>query len=608
MVGPFWAQWFGSFFIGKIAWFGTTHGAEMNNGVSAAVTLQQQFSGVGVAAGRVIGPVRQMPKPVQEPAAGPVPADFSAEFEAQRIKDAGKAVRAELQARAATVAGEGREVLEATALMAADPMLIKGAIKLLAADTAGGARSAERAVWESGASVAAKLTALGGYMAERATDVLDVRARLVADLRGLPAPGIPVAEAPFILAAEDLAPADTATLDPAKVIALVTSSGGPQSHTAILARALGLPAVVAAVGVDGIADGTEVYVDGAAGTVTVAPAAELRQAAAAWTERSSALAAFAGPNTLADGVHIPLLANVGTGADAAKAAASGAEGVGLLRTEFCFLDRAEEPTVQEQIEAYGAVFAAFPGKKVVVRTLDAGADKPLPFLTNADEPNPALGVRGYRTDLSSPGVLARQLEAIAAAEAAHGAEVWVMAPMISTADEAAAFAGMCAAAGLRTPGVMVEVPSAALTAASVLREVSFASLGTNDLTQYAMAADRQLGPLASLNDPWQPAVLALVTLTADGASLASAAAGLPKPVGVCGEAAADPALAVVLVGLGVATLSMSARALAAVSAVLATVTLAEAQRLAAMALAAPSAAAARAAVRAELPILAELGL
>ncbi|MEV8182073.1 putative PEP-binding protein [Specibacter sp. NPDC078692] len=581
----------------------------MNNGVSAAATLPQQFSGVGVAPGRVLGLVRQMPKAIAEPDAGEVaPAGSSIEEQAQRIKDAGKAVRAELQARAAAVTGEGREVLEATALMASDPMLIKGAIKLLSAEAPGGARTAERAVWESGAKVAETLTALGGYMAERATDVLDVRGRIVAELRGLPAPGIPVAEAPFILAAEDLAPADTATLDPAKVIALITSSGGPQSHTAILARALGLPAVVAASGVDALADGTEVYVDGAAGSITAEPSGEQRVAAAAWSVQASALSAFTGNNTLADGVHLPLLANVGTGADAIKAAAAGAEGVGLLRTEFCFLDRVEEPTVEEQIQAYGAVFAAFPGKKVVVRTLDAGADKPLPFLTNADEPNPALGVRGYRTDLTSPGVLARQLEAIAAAEAANAAEVWVMAPMISTADEAAQFASMCAVAGLKTPGVMVEVPSAALTSATVLREVAFASLGTNDLTQYAMAADRQLGPLATLNDPWQPAVLALVKMTADGASLASAATGAPKPVGVCGEAAADPALAVVLTGLGVTSLSMSARALAAVSAVLKTVTMERAQQLAGLALTAPNATAAQADVRAELPILAELGL
>ncbi|SEE74271.1 phosphotransferase system, enzyme I, PtsI [Arthrobacter alpinus] len=581
----------------------------MNNEVLIPATRRQQFSGVGVAPGRVVGQVRQMPKPVQEPRANAaVAADVNLAVQGQRIKDAAKAVQAELRSRAAAVEGEGREVLEATALMAADPMLVKSAIKLLAPEVPGGARTPERAIWEAGEAVAEKLRALGGYMAERATDVLDVRARIVSELRGLPAPGIPVSDIPFILAAEDLAPADTATLDPAKIIALITSSGGPQSHTAILARALGLPAVVAARGVDGIADGTEVYVDGAAGSITAEPDAELIVAAAAWAAQASTLTAFNGANVLADGLRIPLLANVGTGADAIKAAAAGAEGVGLLRTEFCFLDRDEEPTVEEQIAAYGAVFAAFPGKKVVVRTLDAGADKPLPFLTNADEPNPALGVRGYRTDLTSPGVLERQLLAIAAAESVHQAEVWVMAPMISTSDEAADFAALCAAAGLKTPGVMVEVPSAALTAATVLREVAFASLGTNDLTQYAMAADRQLGPLAALNNPWQPAVLQLVKLTADGAALASSASGLPKPVGVCGEAAADPALAVVLVGLGVASLSMSARALAAVSAVLPTVTLDQARHLAFTALAAPSATEARAAVRAGLPILDELGL
>lgn len=573
----------------------------------------QTFSGVGVAPGRILGPVRQMPKPVQEPAAPRqgavnIPAGVTVESQAQRIKDAAKAVQAELRARAATASGEGKEVLEATALMAADPMLVKSAIKLLNPEAPGGARTAERGVWEAGGTVAESLKALGGYMAERVADVLDVRARIVSELRGLPAPGIPASDVPFILAAEDLAPADTATLDPTKVIALITSSGGPQSHTAILARALGLPAVVAAPGVDDIADDTEVYVDGAAGTITVEPSEELRAAATAWAAQASTLAAFAGDNVLADGFKVPLLANVGTGADAVKAADAGAEGVGLLRTEFCFLDRDDEPTIEEQISAYGAVFAAFPGKKVVVRTLDAGADKPLPFLTNADEPNPALGVRGYRTDLTSPGVLERQLQAIAAAEAAHEADVWVMAPMIATAEEAARFAFLCTAAGLETPGVMVEVPSAALTAATVLGEVSFASLGTNDLTQYAMAADRQLGPLATLNDPWQPAVLQLIKLTADGAAIASAANGKPKPVGVCGEAAADPALAVVLVGLGVTTLSMTARALAGVAAVLKTVTVAQAKQLAASALAAPSAAAARHAVREQLPVLDELGL
>jgi phosphotransferase system enzyme I (PtsI) len=541
-----------------------------------------------------------MPKPISEPpAGGQLPEGISPEEATAQLKAAAKTVHDELKERAVKATGDGKAVLEATALMATDTMLIKGAGKLIARGT-----SAERAIWESGASVSEMLLNLGGYMAERATDVLDVRARIVAELRGVPAPGIPETDTPFILVAEDLAPADTATLDPNKILALVTAGGGPQSHTAIIARSLGLPAVVAAAGVDELPDGTEVFVDGAAGTITAEPDDSLRSSAEAWAATASLLAEFSGTGSTADGHLVPLLANVGGAKDAVAAAALGAEGVGLFRTEFCFLERDSEPSVEEQAAAYKGVFDAFPGKKVVLRTLDAGADKPLPFLTDATEPNPALGVRGYRTDFTTPGVLDRQLEAIGLAAKDSEADVWVMAPMISTAEEAARFASMCADAGIRTPGVMVEVPSAALTAEAILREVGFASLGTNDLTQYAMAADRQLGPLAGLNTPWQPAVLRLVGLTVEG----SVAEGHNKPVGVCGEAAADPALAVVLTGLGVSTLSMTARSLAAVAAVLKTVTLAEAQELAKLALSAPSATEARAWVRAKLPVLEELGL
>lgn len=560
----------------------------------------QNFPGVGVSPGRIIGTIRQMPKPISEPPAGEqLPAGVTAEDATAALKAAAKSVHDELKARSETVTGDGKAVLEATALMATDTMLLKSAAKLI-----GRGASGQRAIWEAGASVSEMLHNLGGYMAERATDVLDVRSRIVAELRGVPAPGIPVSSTPFILIAEDLAPADTATLDPEKVLALVTAGGGPQSHTAIIARSLGLPAVVAAVGVDELADGTEVYVDGAAGLITANPDESQRAAAAHWAATASLLAAFDGTGTTSDGHLVPLLANVGGAKDAVAAAGLNAQGVGLFRTEFCFLERDTEPTVEEQAAAYKGVFDAFPGKKVVLRTLDAGADKPLPFLTDATEPNPALGVRGYRTDFTTPGVLERQLQAIALAEKASEADVWVMAPMISTAEEAARFASLCAAAGIKTPGVMVEVPSAALTAEAILREVGFASLGTNDLTQYAMAADRQLGPLAALNTPWQPAVLRLVGLTVEG----SAAEGHNKPVGVCGEAAADPALAVVLTGLGVTTLSMTARSIAAVAAVLKTVTLAEAQELAKLALSAPSATEARAWVRAKLPILEDLGL
>jgi len=560
--------------------------------------MSKQFTGVGVSAGRVIGHVRRMPEPILAPADGaPLPQGVSPEEETQRLAEASKAVATGLKERAALATGDAQAVLKATALMASDRSLIKSATKLVAGGTC-----AESAIWEAADAVATQLTALGGYMAERAGDVLDVRARIVAELRGVPAPGIPDSDQPFILAAVDLAPADTATLDPAKVLALVTSDGGPQSHTAIIARSLGLPAIVAAPDTTELADGDYVFVDGIDGLVITDPGAAEEHLAATYANRE-VLPDFTGTGELSDGYRVPLLSNVGSGEDAQLAAAAGAEGVGLLRTEFCFLGKEKEPTHEEQVSAYGAVFAAFGGKKVVVRTLDAGADKPLPFLTDSSEPNPALGVRGYRTDLSSPGVLERQLKAIAQATSEHDADVWVMAPMISTPAEAEDFAKMARAAGLATAGTMIEVPSAAVLAGQILQRCDFVSIGTNDLTQYTMAADRQLGTLAELNDPWQPAVLHMVAATTAGAQSAGG-----KPVGVCGEAAADPALAVVLVGLGVTTLSMNKRALSPVSAVLRTVDFAKAQRLAKMALDAPSAELARSAVRAELSELDRFGL
>ncbi|KIC70234.1 phosphoenolpyruvate-protein phosphotransferase [Kocuria rhizophila] len=560
--------------------------------------------GVGVSPGRVIAPLVHMAPAVTEPPEGD-PLTGDPEAAVDRLKAAALAVKAELTERAARARSESAaEVLKATALMAGDRALTKNAGKLVAAQQL----SPERALWQAATAYADQMRAMGGYMADRAADIEDVRARIVAQLRGEDAPGVPQRREPFVLAAEDLAPADTAVLDPDVVLALVTESGGPQSHTAILARNLGLPAVVAVDGVLELPGGTRVYVDGAAGAVVTAPGATEEQAVAAWRRASEQLASFDGHGELADGTAVPLLANVGTGDDARAAAEAGAQGVGLLRTEFCFLGRDTEPTVAEQAEAYAEVFAAFPGRKVVVRTLDAGADKPLPFLTDAEEPNPALGVRGYRTDWTTPGVLARQLEAIAAAAAESTADVWVMAPMIATVAEAARFRELVHAAGLPVSGVMVETPAAAMTAEQILDRVDFVSLGTNDLTQYTMAADRMLGTLAELNSPWQPAVLRMVECVTRGAASASQSHATHKNVGVCGEAAADPALAVVLVGLGVDSLSMSARSLAAVAAVLRTVDTEQARRIARLALRATSPQEARDTVRAELPVLTDLGL
>jgi phosphotransferase system enzyme I (PtsI) len=300
---------------------------------------------------------------------------------------------------------------------------------------------------------------------------------------------------------------------------------------------------------------------------------------------------------------VELLANVADPAGAAAAVDAGAEGVGLFRTEFLYLGRGTEPSVDEQVAAYRRVLGAFAGRRVVVRTLDAGADKPMPFVTAADEPNPALGVRGLRTVVGHADVLERQLQAIATAAEAEDADVWVMAPMVSTPEETRSFVEACKAHGLRQVGVMVEVPAAALRSRWIFEHAAFGSIGTNDLIQYTMAADRVLGELAPLSTPWQPAVLDLVRATCEGA------AAHDRPVGVCGEAAADPTLAPVLVGLGVTSLSMTPRALADVAAVLGRTTSDECRELARVALDQPDAEAARAAVRSRLgAVLEELAL
>ena len=561
------------------------------------------YKGVGVYAGRVIGPVLQMPKPIEEPKDGLRLSGETAEAAAQRIKDASVRVKEDLLARAEHASRDGKAVLKSTSQMATDRALIKSAIKLVETQE----MAPERAIWEAATSFADQMAALGGYMAERVTDIHDVRARIVAELTGQQAPGIPVSDEPFILAAIDLAPADTATLDPEKVIALITSDGGPQAHTAILARGLGLPAIVAAKGVTEIADGTIVYVESNEGIVDTEPTDADREAAIKYANRKP-VADFDGQGVLADGTRVELYANVGDGKSAEKAASLKAEGVGLLRTEFGFLGHDSEPSIETQAKTYKSVFDAFPGKHIVVRTLDAGADKPLPFLNVNPEENPALGVRGFRTDWTVPGVLTRQLEAIKAASENSDDDICVMAPMISTNSEARNFANMLKEIGLPVHGVMVETPAAVMNAEAILGEVDFVSIGTNDLTQYTMAADRLLGDLAHLNNPWQPAVLKMIKMTVEGAQRASVTAGKKKYVSVCGEAAADPALAVVLIGLGVDTLSMNAGAIPAVAAVLKSVTKEKAQQIAAIALQQISSAEAKESARKALPILDELGL
>ena len=540
-----------------------------------------ELHGVGVGRGVAVGPILRMPDPLPEPVAGPHAGDPAAEY--AHVEKSLAAVAEELAAKGAKAGGEARAVLEAASMMAQDPTLTADVRVRIDSGTSG-----ERAVFEAFASFQEQLTAMGGYMAERASDLADVSQRIIAHLRGVPVPGVPTSETPFILVAPDLAPADTALLELDKVLALITRDGGPTSHTAILARSKSIVAVVCVTGALDLTDGTVVIADAAAGVVVSDPTpTAIAAAEARIVERVVATRAPITDGALADGTRIPLLANLGSPKDAEAAVALGAEGVGLFRTEFLFLDSTTAPTVAEQARQYIDLLQRFPGKKVVVRALDAGADKPLSFLNAAHEENPALGLRGLRALRANQQILADQLQALVNAQAATTADLWVMAPMVSDAEETTWFVDYGKKLGLKTVGVMAEVPSLAVVADQVAEVSDFVSIGTNDLTQYTLAADRMLGSVASYQDPWHPAVLRLVKMLGD----AGAAAG--KPVGVCGEAAADPKLAVVLVGLGCTTLSMTPAALADVRAELRTVTLKEAQARAARALAATTAADAR---------------
>ncbi|MDQ1083223.1 phosphotransferase system enzyme I (PtsI) [Microbacterium proteolyticum] len=551
-----------------------------------------ELRGVGIGLGVAQGPIARMAEPL--PAPKDAKSELSIEDETARVREAIGAVARELEARGAQAGGAARDVLEAQAMIAEDPTLEAEVDSRLAAGKTG-----EFAVHDAFASFREQLVALGGYLGERAADLDDVAQRVIARLRGVAAPGVPDPGHPFVLVAKDLAPADTALLDLDKVLALVTTEGGPTSHTAILAREKSIVAVVGAADAKGLVDGQTVIVDAAAGVVTVDPSDDdLARAQNRADARAAAASAPITDGALADGTKVPLLANLGKPGGASEAVELGAEGVGLFRTEFLFLSSSSAPTVEEQRTAYTELLSAFPGKKVVVRMLDAGADKPLPFLNDAHEENPALGLRGLRALRASEDILREQLTALAEADAATRkteagpADLWVMAPMVSTVEETRYFTELAKDYGLKTTGVMVEVPSSALLADRILQIADFASIGTNDLTQYTLAADRLLGSVASFQDPWHPAVLRLIR------EVGAAGRTHGKPVGICGEAAADPLLAVVLVGLGATTLSMAPTALADVRATLLAHTLDDALRIAEAALGADDAASAREAAQA----------
>ncbi|WKD58150.1 Phosphoenolpyruvate-protein phosphotransferase [Corynebacterium capitovis DSM 44611] len=515
--------------------------------------------GIGVSAGTAHGPVA-----VVTPAVGideHEPASVDPEADGQRVREALAAVSEGLTARAAHANSEtSRAVLVATATLAKDRGLIKGVDRELKKGA-----GVTKAIHDAVEVYAAKLRKLGGYMADRVTDLYDIRDRATARVRGLPEPGVPDFDEPSILVAQDLAPAETATLDPQRVLGVVTEAGGATSHTAILAAQLGIPAAVQVKGIAAaVVDAPTLALDGGVGEVIVAPSeADVTELNERSRRRAAALAGSSGEGATRDGYKVKLLANIGTAEDAAKAAAFDLEGSGLFRTEFLFLDRDAAPSIEEQTETYTQVLRSFGTRRVVARTLDAGADKPLSFANLGPEENPALGRRGLRLSQQREDLLDGQLTALANARAAvEGSNLWVMAPMVATVDEARWFAERARAHGLPQVGVMVETPAAALRSTQVLSVVDFASIGTNDLSQYTMAADRLQGELAGLLSPWQPAVLSMIRETCRGGEATG------KPIGVCGEAGGDPLMALVLVGLGVASLSMAPTKVNAVRAAL----------------------------------------
>jgi phosphoenolpyruvate-protein phosphotransferase/dihydroxyacetone kinase phosphotransfer subunit len=405
------------------------------------------------------------------------------------------------------------------------------------------------------------------YLRARAEDVRAVGAQMLAALTGAPSATMTGAG---ILIAKELTPAQAAELDGAAVHGIVLAYGSPSSHAAILARARGIPAVVAAgPGVLSLPEGTTIVIDGTTGDFIVDPPAatlaDYRRRAADMAEQESEQRAAAAELAITiDGTRIEVAANVGSSADARTAATGGADGAGLVRTEFLFLNRDHAPDIQEQIAEYLAIADALSGRRVTLRTLDVGGDKPLTYLPMPGEENPFLGHRGIRLSLDRPDLLRDQLVAIC--QVARKAPTSVMFPMVTTVSELRDARRLLADAagpdglpdGLRV-GMMVEVPAAALKIATFLPHLDFVSIGTNDLTQYTLAAERGNAAVAALSDALDPGVLELIRYVCE------AARGRVQ-VAVCGEAAADPIAIPVLLGLGVRELSVSPHSVAIVKA------------------------------------------
>jgi len=482
------------------------------------------------------------------------------EAEVERLREAIESVAQTLEEQASKTSGELAEVLEAQAMMARDPELATTAEGAIKSD----GTNAARAIIDAGEGYAEALVASESeYMAARAGDIRDVCSRIARRCFGAPETDIRAMDDPAIVVATELPPADVASLDKELVMGIATQEGSRSSHTAIVARSLGIPAVVAVSGlIDAIADDSVIALDGDEGTVYVDPDDDTiegtEKKTAARTEHRSQLLERVreGQSTTSDGRVIEMAANVGSVAELRGALEAGAEGVGLLRTELLYIDRPEPPDEDEQVALLEEMTGLLGDRRLVVRTFDFGADKPVPFLDMEAGPNPALGVRGIRLAREQPELLETQLRSIT--RAAQNGKLAVMAPMVASVAEVEWFVQQVGRAGGIDAnvevGAMIEVPSAVLVAELLAERLDFLSIGTNDLTQYLHAADRQQGTLSYLQDPFSPALLRAVEQVC-------VRARDKAWVGVCGEAAGDPAWALVAVGLGVTELSMGADAL-----------------------------------------------
>jgi phosphocarrier protein FPr/phosphocarrier protein len=435
--------------------------------------------------------------------------------------------------------------------------------------------------------------------AERAADLMDLERRVLTALGDAQARGDIVLPDNTLLLADDLLPSEFMALDAAHLAGIALTKGGPTSHVAILAGTMNIPMLVACgPKLLSIPDGTALLLDADQGRLIVDPVSSLaddasREIARRREAHHAAQAAAHQPCRTRDGVRIEINANLGSHNDAVVAMAAGAEGCGLLRTEFLFLDREAPPGEAEQVTAYRAIAATLEGKPLTVRTLDIGGDKPAPYLPFPAEENPALGLRGVRVSLWRPDLLAVQLRAIL--QAIPASQCRIMVPMIASLAElrqvrqalnrAQAELGITSSVSL---GVMVETPAAAITADLLAAEADFLSIGTNDLTQYCLAMDRGHAGLASDFDALHPAVLRLIAATTEGASRHG------RPVSVCGGLASDVAAALILIGLGVRGLSASAAQIPALKARIRNITLDQCRGVAEKALAASSAAEVRA--------------